>query len=312
MSDMAEAQKEKARRLGRSPAYPTLPVQKALGQAKALYDQEKEYAAPLASALKAWGYSEKSSGGRQTLATMKYYGLVDIIGEGDGRRVKVSATALKILRDPREDETEKRALIRRVALAPAAHKLLFEEWRTGLASDGSALHFLMENGFNDKAARELLTEFKETASFAGLYDPQKSVDKPSAKADSEEAEDPPTIRVGDKVQWVVNGAEQFEGGANVEAIHAGGEWLWVSEELCKSGIPMGQVELIERGTGEANTAPPRPKTEAKPAAENQTPELGKPKVTIEGDVMTIIASVPMSELGSLKKKIEGLEIFYNA
>src|SRR6476661_192373 len=134
MSDVA-ADIAKSRRLGRSPAYPSFSVQKALEQVKALYEQEKEYAAPFASALKAWGYGAKSSGGRQTLATMKYYGLIEITGEGDSRRIKVSDFAFKSLRDPREDDTEKRQSIRRVALTPAAHKLLLDEYPNGLASD---------------------------------------------------------------------------------------------------------------------------------------------------------------------------------
>src|SRR5689334_6427752 len=81
-----------------------------------------------------------------------------------------------------------------------------------------------------------------------------------ASSASEEADDtPPTIRVGDKIQWIVNDADQFPDGAVVEAIHASGEWLWVSEGLCKSGIPTSQVELIERGAGDPATPPPRPK-----------------------------------------------------
>jgi len=313
MSEATES--AKARRLGRSPAYPSFPIAKALENVKALYAQEKEYAAPLASALKAFGYGPKSSGGRQALATMKYYGLIDVTGEGDARRIKASEIALKIIRDPREDETEKRQHIHRVAMTPVAHKLLHEEYRDSLASDGTVLYFLHGQGFNEAAARELLAEFKETASFIGLYEPHKLVDKPIAKEDSGDAdEEPPVIAVGDLIQWVSNGADQFPDGAVVEAVHPSGAWLWVSEKLTKSGIPMNQVELLERGRGDPNMPPPRPTALGQRSdAENTTPDpTKKPKVTLDDDVMTIVASVKMADLAALKKKIEALEAFYNA
>lgn len=313
MSEIAATETVKRRRLGRSPAYPSFPVQKALEQIKALYEQERRYWAPLASAVKSWGYGAKSNVGRQALATMKYYGLVDISGEGDARRIKVSETALKILRNLRQDNIEKRQLIHRVAMMPSAHKLLEDEYPIELASDETVQYFLIENGFNEQSARELLEEFKETASFIGLYDPHRSVDKEHGKGASRQAEDVSSaIRVGDRIQWVVNGAERFAEGGVVEAIHPSGEWLWVSEELTESAIPMRQVDLVERGAGDASAPPPRPKEASRASTEEPKVEVGKQKVTLEGEVLTIIASVQMSELGSLKKKIEGLEKFYNA
>ncbi len=316
MNDAPQTADPKARRLGRSPAYPSFSVQKALEQVKALYAQEKEYAAPLASALKAWGYGAKSSGGRQTLATMKYYGLVDITGEGDSRRIKVSDVALKILRDPREDDTEKRQTIRRVALTPSAHKLLLDEYPSGLASDGSVQYFLLESGFNEQAARELLAEFKDTASHIGLYEPHNFLDKPSEEDDSAEVDldPPPPAQVGDKIQWTLNGVDQFAGGAVVEVVHPSGEWVWVSEKLTKTGIPMQDVQVLERGGG-GREAPARPAGVGRSIAEEEdqgVPVLGKPKITLDDDILTIKATVKMSDLGALKKKIEAMEAFYNA
>ena len=152
-------EKAQKRRVGRSPAYPTLTVQKALAQARALYQNEGTYLAPLPSALKAWGYGPKSSGGRQTLATMKYYGLIDVTGDGEARKIKISEVARRIILDEREDETEKRELIRRVALTPTAHKLLHGAYPSGIISDASAEYFLkVEWGFNEDAAKELLAQ----------------------------------------------------------------------------------------------------------------------------------------------------------
>lgn len=185
---------------GRSPAYPFIPVEKALAQAKALHDAEGKYAAPMSSAFKAWGYGEKSSGGRQTLAALRYFGLIDSEGEGETRKVKVSETALRILLDQREDQTERLALIRQVALQPAIHRLLFEKYGDGLPSDATVRHFLVfDQKFNPQAANEIIAEFKATAAFAGLYQPSAVLDKAKIDEgdgdeiveDQEDSDDPP-------------------------------------------------------------------------------------------------------------------------
>lgn len=173
------------RRTGRSPSYPSFSIKKALEQAEALRAQEGEYEAPLPSAFKAWGYGMKSSGGRQCLATMKYYGLIDISGGGHERKVKVSDLARRILLDRREDQAEKKALIRQAALNPAAHKAIFKNYPNGLGSDGSIHHFLtFEEDFKEDAASDLIAEFKETADFAELYQPHNPVDKNAEEGDN--------------------------------------------------------------------------------------------------------------------------------
>src|SRR4051812_48542946 len=129
MTTTTETEKpSQKRRTGRSPSYPYIPVHKAIEQARALYEKEGDYAAPLTSAVAAWGYSTKSSGGRQTLATLRYYGLIDVAGDGDGRKIKVSDIARRIILDQREDDSEKKKLIRAVALSPSAHRALFEQY----------------------------------------------------------------------------------------------------------------------------------------------------------------------------------------
>lgn len=244
MSAASEADKGQKRRVGRSPSYPYISVQKALEQAKALHEQEGEYAAPLTSAVGAWGYSPKSSGGRQTLATMKYYGLIEVSGEGDARKIKVSEVARRILLDQREDATEKLQLIRRVALTPTAHKALYEQYPNGLASDGSVEHFLIfDAGYNKEAAKELLAEFKQTARYVGLCEPSSDVDKPAEEADSRGDKQSPKIKVGDKVQVTVADADVYEDGATVLGFSEDGAWVFVDKS--DSAAKIEEVSLLE-------------------------------------------------------------------
>lgn len=80
--------------------------------------------------------------------------------------------ALRVLLDEREDQTEKKAIIRRLALNPSAHKKLWAKFPEGIKSDATASHFLVfDEGFNKSAADALIGEFRETAAYAGLYEP---------------------------------------------------------------------------------------------------------------------------------------------
>lgn len=255
MADPTEAEKAQKRRVGRSPAYPFIPVQKALEQAKALHAQEGEYAAPLASAVGAWGYSPKSSGGRQTLATMKYYGLIEVTGEGDSRKIKVSDAARRIILDEREDDSDKRQLIRRLALTPAAHKALYDQYPNGLASDGSVEHYLIfDMGYNKEAAKELLAEFKETASFARLYEPDAKLDKKPERGDNPGDKQLPQIKVGDRVQVTVAGVDMFADGATVLGFSDDGAWVYTDQS--SSGAKLEEVTLLEPAADTATAERP--------------------------------------------------------
>lgn len=241
---------------GRSPAYPFIPVQKALERAQELYVQESAHFAPLKSAMAAWNYSPKSSGARQTLATMRYYGLVDVTGDGDARMIRVSELARKIILDKREDDTEKRALIRHVALTPSAHKALFQEYPEGLPSDGTVHHFLVfRKEFNDAAANDLLAEFKLTASYIGLYEPDQNVDKVPQSEDTPNGENErPAVKVGDKVQATVHGVDQFADGAIVLGMSEDGQWVFTDQS--NAGVALKDVTIMEGADVPGAKAPP--------------------------------------------------------
>ncbi|MER9351205.1 hypothetical protein [Mesorhizobium sp. M7A.F.Ca.US.010.02.1.1] len=253
----AETKSAQKRRVGRSPSYPAISVQKAVEKTKALYEREGEYAAPIESAATAWGYSSKSSGGRQILATLGYYGLIEVQGEGDTRKVKVSEIARRILLDQREDDTEKKVLVRRVALNPTAHKAIFEKYPTGLASDGSLIHFLVfDLHFNRDAANELLAEFKETAQYIGLYGPDKDVDKNGAGNHNDGADkSPPDVKVGDKIQWTSQGSDQFPNGATVLGFSADNQWIFTDRGM--SGIPVKEIKVMEPSPAQTPPAMPQ-------------------------------------------------------
>jgi hypothetical protein len=245
MQDQPKAEASpKKRQTGRSPSYPSFAIDKALEQVAKLAAKEGSYAVPLKSAMNAWGYSDKSSGGRQSLATIKYFGLIDITGEGDDRKVKVSDLARRILGDKREDETEKKRLIREAAMTPAAHQALFAQYPSGLASDGTVHHFLVfEKGFSDDAAVDLIAEFKRTAAYVGLYEPQKVVDIQDDQCDdSGTGNGTPAVSVGSKIQWTSAGVDMLAVPATVLSVSPDGNWVFT--DAGDTWIPLKEVTIV--------------------------------------------------------------------
>jgi hypothetical protein len=193
MSDVAPsvAVTPKSRKQGRSPAYPGISLKEAIAKAEALYKQEGKYPAPMPSAFAAWGFSIKSSGGRETRAALRYFGLITIEGDNETGKVKLTDDALRVLLDTREDQTEKQAIIRRLALNPAIHAKLFKLYPDGIKSEASVAHDLVfADGYNKSAADELVAEFRETADYAKLFQPATILDKPPT---DERESDPPVV-----------------------------------------------------------------------------------------------------------------------
>lgn len=76
----------------------------------------------------------------------------------------------------------------------------------------------------------------------------------------------------------------------------------------KRSEKMTQAATLERDKAGKPTTRPSVEDRAEPVVDTGS----RPKVSLEGDQMTISASIPMSELPTLLKKIEALKAFYEA
>lgn len=152
---------------GRSPAYPFMSISKAVTRAEEFRAAEGKHAVPADSAYKAWGYSgNNSSNARQTLAAMRYYGLMESTDNGNVRLTKL---ALDIILDQQSDSTERKNHIKHAAMMPKIHKELWDKWQDELPSDATMLTYLIrDRGFNEGAAKDLLGEYKDTLSYAKI------------------------------------------------------------------------------------------------------------------------------------------------
>lgn len=166
MTESVEAKKSK----DRSPSFPFITLERALDRARQFYAEEKRGAAPFARAVMHWRYTEASSGGLQTVAALKSYGLMeDVGGSRKDRQFKLSDLALRILLDQRPDSSERAAYMRQAALTPNVAAEVYERWPDGLPSDSTLNHFLvLERKFNEGSAANAVKILKENQGFANV------------------------------------------------------------------------------------------------------------------------------------------------
>lgn len=147
----------------RSPSFPFIGLREALERARRLYEAERRNAARPEVAVTHWGYSPKSSGGKQTIAALRAFGLL----EADGA-VRLTELAVRLLLEDAGSEAW-RELVRQAALSPPVYATLWERYGADLPSDRSLRAWLvMELGFNENAVGDLLRGYKETLAWSGL------------------------------------------------------------------------------------------------------------------------------------------------
>ncbi|SEN11398.1 hypothetical protein [Bradyrhizobium sp. OK095] len=148
--------------------FPFINLEKALTRAQELFSaDQKGREMTIGAAFAVWGYSEKSSGGFQTIAALKMYGLLKDSSGGDSRKVGLTDSALWYFRDERDHEKQK--LAREFALAPKLIAALWDQWQASPPADPVARsHLKAERGLNDQGARTLLAIYKENLAFADL------------------------------------------------------------------------------------------------------------------------------------------------
>lgn len=95
---MSEMKQKKVRSVG--PRYPFINLEIALSRAEQFRLAAGDHAILAADAKSAWGYGGKSSGGDQTAAALRYYGLLEREGTG---RLKLAESAKRYLRDERPE-----------------------------------------------------------------------------------------------------------------------------------------------------------------------------------------------------------------
>ena len=221
----------------RSPAYPFVNLETALRRAKEFYAAQQHHAAPLKVAVKLWGYEEKSSGGLQTAAALVSFGLLNDEGTSDGRKVRLTPLALKILLNP--DLLGREEAIKQVALTPKIHRQVWNKWgaKPPEASMRYALLTEWEPRFNPNTVDTFIREYRDTIAFAKLSESDKVSSEGEGSAD--QGGKPAEPKIGDFVQWEHNGVLGFPESKRLTGFSEDGDFAFV--EGYKSGIPTDEI-----------------------------------------------------------------------
>jgi hypothetical protein len=225
----------------RSPKYPTVSLEMAIGRAQIFWDKEKRNTVPVPVAVKHWGYQSKSSGGMKTVAALINFGLMDDKGSGDERKVFLTDAAMRILLDTRADSSERWRLIREAALKPKIYQDVLANYPAGLPSDDTLRHFLIfDKEFNEDAVDGFIKDFRATLVYAKLGE------SGSVEALTPDTRGKPSpVKVGDLIQWESNGVNQFEAPRKVRAVHDQDGQAWVFVEGSTTGLPLKETILIQ-------------------------------------------------------------------
>lgn len=163
------SEQDQTRRGHRSSSFPFIGLAVAIDRARQLHAQEGRNSMRREVAAQHWSYSPKSSPGRQTLGALAAYGLLEKPAAG---KVRLTERALAIVMEGSPPAERERA-IRAAALAPDAHREMWEKHRKhGRPPSESSLVFELhkDRHLSEAAAKAAAREYLGTADFAGLFE----------------------------------------------------------------------------------------------------------------------------------------------
>jgi hypothetical protein len=284
---------------GGASRFPFITLEKAIDRARELRKNAGDHAAPIAELPTIWKYAQNSSGWKQTLSALKYYGLITDSGTKHQRSVRLTDDARRFFLDERSEVQQD--FLRQFALAPRAFSTLWKEWKTAPpAADNVARTTLkLKFGYAENAAPEVLRIYKENLAFAKLTGARDDSPVPPAFDSGGGSELPlsppeppaPTVKVGDYVQWTSNGQEQFPTPKRVNAVSDDGSFAQVFGSM--TGIRTSELTVVD--------APKAP-----PPSPSVAPE-GDLNVLLRGNRLEITADVDRAGLKRLKEVLAKYE-----
>jgi hypothetical protein len=165
----------------RSPGFPCIPLKAAIDRLTSYSEKFGRHSTPIAKVSSVWNMAPKGSQSIQTIAALKYYGLINDEGLGDKRQIQISNDGQVYLR-ARQDEIKKK-LLQKFALNPKEINKYWLKWgddrpHNEVCLDTLTLGEETEVKYNDRGAHLFLKVYDETIEFAELskYDKIESVE----------------------------------------------------------------------------------------------------------------------------------------
>lgn len=255
-----EVKSANGKKATRGVSYPFISLPVAIEKARAFHKEERKNAAPVAAAMKHFGYADTSGIGRQTVSALLQFGLLQDEGRKEDRQVRLTDDALTIILDLPDSPDRIRAM-QRCVRSPKLYANILAKWPDEPPSDHTLSFYLQkEFDFNPKTLSAFISDFRESLAFARL-DLETNTPSSEERSDNLEREKRAEPEVGNFVQWESGGVDQFEAPRKVRAKQQyEGSW-WVFVDGSETGIPMDEVTVVEKPEQKATlvrTAPSMP------------------------------------------------------
>ena len=171
LKDKGVSEENKTKKFDRSPNFPHISLPDALKRAMQLYESDDTTPVPIDLIHDRWGFKRLSGYLNKIVAALKAYGLIDVQGHRENRKISISNRAMRIL----ENADDKEELIRISSLEPNVYREIWEAYKGGNLPKDDVLNRDLKLGeyfnfqFKNQPARELLIKnFNETIEFAHI------------------------------------------------------------------------------------------------------------------------------------------------
>jgi hypothetical protein len=153
----------------KSPRAPTIPLDDAIERVLRIYEKERVHPAPADLVAQAMGYKDANNGrALGALASLRYYGLVDRVGEG---KLAVSKDVEAFKYAPNNELRD--SYLRKFLATPPLFAELLDRYSTGLPSDGTIRYDLIQRGFLPNSAEVIVAAFRRSVEFAKAFEQEE-------------------------------------------------------------------------------------------------------------------------------------------
>jgi hypothetical protein len=147
----------------KSPRAPSIPLEEAIERVRKVYDRERLHAVPTDLVAQHIGYKSANNGSAlSTLASLRYYGLMDRPNDG---QMAVSKTFEEYKFAP--EESIKQSILIGWLTTPPVFAELVEKYSSAIPSDATLRSDLIRKGFSPIGAESVISVFRKSAGFAG-------------------------------------------------------------------------------------------------------------------------------------------------
>ena len=226
-----------------SPGYPHLPLNKAIERAKNIFDADRTNVIDRETAAEHVGYSSISGASEKMLSTLAHYGLIESAGKG---QTKITNLGLDIYAP--ESEASKKLAIYKAGKTPSVFTMIDSHFDVR-PSESSLRNWLIREQFVDRAIQPVMKAYFKTMDYIEQSGALESGGPSSVNSANDGGPDGNDVvyggaKVGNLIQWEIDGVLQLPKPTRVRHVHEDGEYLFVDGS--ETGIPMSQVTVEQK------------------------------------------------------------------